>query len=80
MRKLILITLSAALIAPSLASATTLYFIDGKQVTKGEALITGLQNPGTKILKVQVNWVRANEQKATLRKLADASLNDIPKK
>lgn len=77
MRKLIIASL--ILIGPYSASATTKYFIKGKEVSKGQALIQSLQDPRIKVLKVQVNYVQANQVKATLRKVADAPLSDIPK-
>lgn len=62
----------------SAASAETYYFIDGNQVSKGQATIKSLQEPGTEILQVRVQYVRASQKTASLRKLADAPIKDIP--
>jgi len=74
-----ILIMAAILLASTLASAETIYFIKGKKVSKGEALITSLQDPKVQVLKVQVNWVQANHQKATLRKVSDATIDSIPR-
>ena len=76
MRKLIyLMVLSGAITA----HAETKYFIQGKEVTKAQAIKTSLDNPQTQVLKVQVNWTMLNPQTANLKKVSDASIKDIPK-
>lgn len=76
MRKLIiLLVLSGAITA----HAETIYFIKGKRVSKGEATITSLQKPDTRILKVQAHYVQASKTTANLKKVSDAPLSDIPR-
>jgi len=65
--------------ASATAQATTVYFINGKQVSKAEALLTSLKDPSTRVLEVKVNYVRANQEKATLRKASDAPISAIPR-
>lgn len=76
MHKLVILL---ALLGAITAQAETRYFIKGKEVSKGEATITSLKDPSIEVLKVQVNWTRADNQTANLKKTRDASINEIPK-
>jgi len=59
------------------ANATTIYIVDGKQVTAAEATKVSLAKPQTKILKIQANWVTLKQETMRLNKTSDASKEEI---
>ena len=59
------------------ANATTIYIVDGKQVTAAEATKVSLTKPQTKILKIQANWVSLKQETMRLNKTSDASKEEI---
>lgn len=73
-----ILIIASLMLAGLTANAERFYYIEGSQVSKGEAVIKSLQDPGIAILAVDVSWKRASKQSANLRKQTDARIKDIP--
>jgi len=61
------------------ANAKTYYVIDGKAMSKAEAIRVTLSDPAKEVLKVQVNWTRLNPETANFKKQRDGVIKDIPR-
>ncbi len=76
------LTLLAALLAATFsfsALAETYYFVDGKQVSRADAVRATLKDPTLEVLKLSVSYTKLNQSTMRLNKERDASLDDIKK-
>lgn len=74
-----LLALLLAMSISAVASAETYYFIDGKQLSRADAVRATLKDPTLEVLKLSVSYTKLNQSTMRLNKERDASLDDIKK-